>query len=400
MSTTAVADHVSIVDEPVVINYEPPTHESWFSRHRSTREGIAFAVAFFAVSRALTAFCVYAGTSLVPGRNMRESFLAWDSGWYYGLVLHGYPHVAYDPNTPGSAANTIAFFPLYPLMVRFLHNVSPLTVLQSGITVSLVGGALASAFIWLLARRLTNEKTASRAIVLFCLFPGSVSVLLMMSEGVMLALSAASLYFLLKRQWVLAGILAACATATRPTAIVLVACALWASAMAIRETRDWKSLAAPLLAPCGILAYFVFLRHHTGNFFAWNLVEEKGWAYGDLGHFYGFKSFHVFFQNPLVDLNASATAIGIMLAGTGLVLMALWRPPFAITVFVLGILVLATFSGGWGSKIRYVYSAFPIAIAAAHWAKTDLRFLSLASTAGVSLAVYTILVTQTTHSIL
>jgi hypothetical protein len=171
---TAVTDDISVIDEPIVINYEPPVHTSWMDRHRKTLIGILSAIGIFAVSRALTTFCVYVGTALIPGRNMSESFLSWDSGWYYGVVRQGYPHVAYDPNIPDSAVNTIAFFPLYPLIARGLHNITSLTVLQSGIVVSLVSGAVATAFLWLLARKLTNETTAYKAVALFSFFPGSV----------------------------------------------------------------------------------------------------------------------------------------------------------------------------------------------------------------------------------
>ena len=379
---------------------KPTGKMSWFQRHSETLKGLGFAVGIFAVSRMMATLAIYLGQVTTPGRSMRESFLSWDSGWYQNVVDNGYPHVAYDPTIPGSAANTIAFFPLYPMLVRGLGNVLPLTTLQAGIVVSLIGGAVGVCFMWLIGRQLLNARTANKSVALFCFFPGSVAILLMLTEGVMLAFAAASIYAVLNKRWVTAGVLAACATATRPTAVVLAVAFTWAAGVAIWQDRDWKALAAPILAPVGILAYFLFLWHHTGNFWAWTLVEDKGWGIGELGHFYAFKSFDIFFTNPLADLNASSTALAITLAAISVVLIALWRPPMTITIFVLATLVLSIFSGGWGSKIRYLVAAFPIAIAAARWAKDDIRFYSLLTMSAMALAVYAIIETQISISIL
>src|SRR5947209_1953476 len=73
-------------------------------------------------------------------------------------------------------------------------------------------------------------------------------------------------------------------TGTTPTGssdlgngLVLTLCCVWVAAIAIRRDRDWKALAAPVLAPVGAVAFFVFLKARTGSFTAWFTVERNGW---------------------------------------------------------------------------------------------------------------------------
>ena len=69
----------------------------------------------------------------------------------------------------------------------------------------------------LLARRLYGAEVAGRTMVLFAVFPGSF-VLSFAAEALLIVLSAACLLFLIDERWLLAGVAAALATATRPTA--------------------------------------------------------------------------------------------------------------------------------------------------------------------------------------
>ena len=69
------------------------------------------------------------------------------------------------------------------------------------------------------------------------------------TEALLLVFAMACLWCLMEERWVLAGVLAAFGTATRPNGLALVLACAVASFLAIRSERDWKSLAAPLLAP-------------------------------------------------------------------------------------------------------------------------------------------------------
>ena len=70
----------------------------------------------------------------------------------------------------------------------------------------------------------------------------------------LIVLACVCFWFLLEERWLLAGVAAALASATRPNGVALVAACAVAAFIAIRQRRDWWSLVAPLLAPIGFIA--------------------------------------------------------------------------------------------------------------------------------------------------
>src|SRR5207302_760700 len=87
---------------------------------------------------------------------------------------------------------------------------------------------------------LAGRRTARRATLLFCFFPGSIVFSMVYSEGVMIALAAGCLLALQQRRWLLAGVLGGLATAARPNAVVLVVACGWAAVDAVVR-RGWPA---------------------------------------------------------------------------------------------------------------------------------------------------------------
>ncbi len=174
---------------------------------------------------------------------------SWDGLWYFDVVRHGYPpsvpaHVTYFD----TEART-AFFPAYPLLVRAADRVLPGGDVFAGLAVNVVLGAVVVLLVGLIARRLYGDRVAGRAMVLVALFPGSFVLSFSYSEALMLALVGATLLLLLEERWVLAGLAAAVATASRPNALaVCVACAV-AAWIAWRRHHDWRAWLAPRSRP-------------------------------------------------------------------------------------------------------------------------------------------------------
>src|SRR5690606_22693412 len=72
---------------------------------------------WYAASRLLTVLVAILVGLTRPGQAVTRFLSAWDGGWYLEVVSHGYPSVI--PEIGGRATeSTIAFFPLYPLLVR------------------------------------------------------------------------------------------------------------------------------------------------------------------------------------------------------------------------------------------------------------------------------------------
>ncbi|MGW3633380.1 hypothetical protein ACWD7F_25035 [Streptomyces sp. NPDC005122] len=64
----------------------------------------------------------------------------WDANWYLGIARHGYAHrlgTAYD-------AGDLAFFPLYPYLVKAVAALTPGTLATAGLMVTVTASFLAA----------------------------------------------------------------------------------------------------------------------------------------------------------------------------------------------------------------------------------------------------------------
>ena len=235
---------------------------------------VARPLGLFVASRLVTLSAIGIAV-VVKGVVFSDVIHIWDGGWWMSTALHGYPHAV--PMIDGHAAqSTIAFFPMFPLLARAVMNVTGLPLLGSLLVVTTVFGGLTAVGLWYLTRRVLDADAADRTVALFCFFPGSFVFSLVYAEPVMLALAVGCLLFLLQRRWLLAGVLAAMATASRPNAAVLIVCCAWEAGFAVMRRRV-AGPDRPALAPAGIVSYFVFLRVRTGSMRAWFDVEKGGW---------------------------------------------------------------------------------------------------------------------------
>ncbi len=160
-------------------------------------------------------------------RPMLDVLTSWDGLWYLEVVRRGYPRSVPAPVNFFQLEARTAFFPVYPWLVRAADRVLPGGDTVAALAVNAVLGVAFVLLVGLLTRQIFNERVAGRAMVLACLFPGSFVLSFTYSEPAMLVLAAACLLALLRHRWILAGLLAGLATATRPNAVALVAASRW-----------------------------------------------------------------------------------------------------------------------------------------------------------------------------
>jgi len=357
-----VASATQLTDGPAVDRpVSPPGPASSGPAGRVSR--LAHPLGWYVGSRLLVLAVAALAVAVRPGVTAARLVSAWDAGWYLNLVKHGYPTAV--PDVAGHAAKTpLAFFPLFPMLARavaWLFHV-PNAVATTG--VSVVFGAVATVLVARLAARLTDEHRARRATVLFCLFPGSAVFSLGYSESLMIALAAGCLLALLDRRWWLAGLTAALATATRPNAAGLVAACAVASAAAILQRREWRSLVAPLLAPAGIVGFLGYLGRHTGEPGVWFRVQREAWHQEfDFG-LNTAKTIWNFIVDPLGDSHQIAVMVLLVftLACTAAFLSMRRGWGWPVTVYTLSVVVLATASTIDIVRPRAILTAFPLFI--------------------------------------
>ena len=107
----------------------------------------------------------------------------WDSRWFIRAAQFGWP--THPPQSHGHVVgNTIAFFPLFPLTIRWLSHLTGLSLLTAGIVISATTGLSAMIGIWALVRHYADQRSADRATLLVAMFPGTFVLSLVYSEGI------------------------------------------------------------------------------------------------------------------------------------------------------------------------------------------------------------------------
>jgi Mannosyltransferase (PIG-V) len=218
--------------------------------------------------------------ALVTHRSLAGELSLFDGQWYLRLADHGYPDQALH------VKSSLGFLPLYPLAIRGLASVLAGSPIAAALLVSFAGGLLATVLVQRLAALWWGERTARRAVVAFCLFPGAVVFSMAYSEGLTLPLVIGCLLALASRRWLIAGVLAGLAGAVEPAAVILFPVCLAVAWRHITvsgsgDTAARRSLLAPLLAPSGPVAFAVYLWWRTGTPFASYQAQRYGWHQGD-----------------------------------------------------------------------------------------------------------------------
>lgn len=313
------------------------------------------------------------------GRATVDALLRWDSAWYVRVATGGY---SADPNGAAGAPN--AFFPLFPALVRWCGALTGLSPGEAGLVVASLTGLAATVLVWLLARQLAGTATADRSAALFAFFPGSFVLSMVYSEGLLVALAAGALLALGRRRWLLAGLLAAATTATRPNgAAIGVACA-WAALIAVRERREWRALSAPVLAPVGVLAFFVFLAVRTGDRLAWFTAQREAWSehIDPTAQLHRIRLVLDAPSAPIGSLNTLLPVLGGVVIVVALVLLLLWRPGGAVVAYTLTASAIVLVSASIGARPRMLLAAFPLVMALAHRVRGNAFLALLATSAG------------------
>jgi len=304
---------------------------------------------------------------------MLDVLTSWDGIWYLRIVRYGYPHQVRPHVTYEVADARAAFFPAYPNLVRAVDWILPGGDTLAALFTNFLLGAAAVYFCGLLARELFGVKVSERAMVLMALFPGSFVLSFAYTEALLLTLAAVCMWFLMKRQWWLAGIAAAIGTATRPNGIALIAACAIASYFAIRDRREWKSLVAPLLSPIGFVGFQLWLGAHTGERGVWFRVQTEAWGEGTSFGLTAIRRTFKAFVHPLSSPTNTITAVSVLTMILLLWMLKKHRLPSYMNAYIAVVLLLMLLPSTVTARPRFLYTAFPLLIAAAVWFERDKR---------------------------
>ncbi|WP_051852589.1 mannosyltransferase family protein [Streptomyces aureocirculatus] len=196
---------------------------------------------------------------------------SWDCDWYLRIAAHGYADTlgrAYD-------RNNLAFFPLFPLLLRAGDALLPWAPRGAvGLTVSLVSSFLAAWGIFKVGDLLHGRRVGVLLAASWACLPVALVQWMGYTESLFTAFAAWSLYAVLTGRWVWAGALAALAGLTRPTGVAVAAAVSVAALLALRRRFDARALAGAVLAPLGWLAYVSWVGVRLGRWDGYFAVQK------------------------------------------------------------------------------------------------------------------------------
>lgn len=356
----------------------PPTPApvGWLRRFRHWF--LFWPVVAYVAARVVTLVAL-AATAPVNHHSLAGRLDRWDSNWFVRAAEQGWPR--HLPMIHGHVAgNTTAFFPVFPLAMRWGSSVTTLSPLTIGVVISGVTGLTAVIAVGVLVRRFAGTQGATRATLLFALFPGTFAFSLAYNEGIVLTCIALGLIALMDRRWWLAGLLGMVATATAPISLAFVLSCAWCAGWATWRNRSVRPLVAPVLAVTGFLFYMFWLWRHTGELNAWRLTERGGWK-SSPSLSYPFRIIWHFVSNPISPtITGQILFFGTIVAVAGAVLAIRQRQPAPVLIYGLAAGLLGAISEPVGLRPRFVMLAFPLVVAYG----TRLRGRAYAATLVVS----------------
>jgi hypothetical protein len=239
----------------------------------ATRLGV-FAVGFLALS------LIGYAPGAPPWRIYPNDFLnlpaRWDTGWYLSVAVNGYEW------RPAEAANqqNIAFFPLFPMLMRYGSLFLARQAMWVGVAISFVSFFLALRYLYRLASRWMDAEHAAAAVALIAVYPFAFFYSTAYTESLFLLTAVAACYHFERDGLGKAALWGFAAGLTRPNGCLL---SVPLAIMALRplSAHGWRPLPLRLAAASapglGMVAYSAYIYALTGNPLQW-IAQNAAWG--------------------------------------------------------------------------------------------------------------------------
>jgi hypothetical protein len=336
------------------------------------------AVTFFTTRIAIIVIAELASMTIGqrPGQHVAEStnpLLAvwgrWDAVHYLDIARRGY------------IGTDVAFFPLYPGLIRILGRVIG-NDLVAGLLISNLSLFFGLLFFYKLVEHQYTRAVAHRAIFYVSIFPTAIFFSAVYTESIFFALTVASFYYIREHRWLTAGIIGAFAAATRSEGVLLVVPYAIEVFSAIRAnatpghpwhffagpTRVWRVVGGALAIPLGLGCFMAWLWVLRGDPMAfshvqahWNRHFAPPWV--SIVHAYKIittATSGATIANELLEVAFTALMIAVLAAGA-----ARLRPSYAAYMALSILVPLSTSS--LMSMPRFALVLFPMFVMFAIW---------------------------------
>ena len=239
----------------------------------TTRLGV-LVVGFFGI--ALLGYAPNTPPWRIYGNDFLDLPARWDTGWYLGVAIDGYH---YEPTREIRQQN-IAFFPLYPLLLRYISPFFAHQYLWVGLALSLIAFLWALVYLHRLAREHLDADAATAAVAFLATYPFALFYSAAYTESIFLLTMVATCYHFGRDELWKAGAWGLAVGLSRPNGCLL---SVVLALMALRGARGkpWAAMADRIAAAAapgiGMLIYSTYIFFLTGNPLQWT-TQNAAWG--------------------------------------------------------------------------------------------------------------------------
>ena len=283
-----------------------------------------------------------------------------DAERYLDLAKNGYV-------TEGENAINLVFYPLYPLLIQVLGLLTRNLAL-SGVILSQVSYAFASILLYELIALDGDARQAWDGVLLMALYPFSMFVMGVFSEGLFLLLSIGCLYALRKRRFLWAGVIGFLAALSRTQGMLLLFPAV-CELLTLRLGREKRRLRGRdlgvLLIPAGFGVYLLinYLLYH--NCFQFLIYEaDKPWYQTTkwIGENIA-SQYRMALDYRGLSLIIYWAQIALYFLALGVIFYGIWKKEQLSDLLYAGVYLGFTYLSGWMiSGGRYMLCCVPLYI--------------------------------------
>lgn len=292
----------------------------------------------------------------------------WDAMWYIRIAQEGYSYI------PGEQSS-IAFYPLYPALLRGLSLVMTLgrepslaEYTLAGLIISNIAFLFALTGLYKLTELEFDTAVARRAVWFLAIYPGSLFLSAPYAEPVFLALIIGSFYLARRHSWGLGGYVAFLAAISRLVGAFAFVPFFFEVFATWRRTRQigtsWIAVLLPLF---GAILFPAYLYIRFGDPLAVINVQkawhrEPGQLWDTFFRYFSEPTFAHAYSHSWLDFGFAIFALIVLALGVRLL-------PLRYTIFAALCLFASIGTGTLTSIIRHSMGAFPLFITLAWYGR-------------------------------
>lgn len=204
--------------------------------------------------------------------SIQTSLTRWDSRWFHEVVERGYYY-----RGPKEEAS-IRFYPMYPLMIRFLKGLLPLNTFQAGTVISATTTLLVLFLFGQSAKAQTDSKAVFPTILVLLSFPSAFVLATVYSESTTLFFFLLAIHLAKKKTYVFAGVAAFAAALSRINGFLILLPLLVIAISDLRAKWTRGPVLMLLIGGLGVLAFPCYLWLEFGDPFLYFRIHTSAWT--------------------------------------------------------------------------------------------------------------------------